>query len=129
MAFGSPKATHTAAGKQAVAKIEREAETVVQQAKAGKCTQAYLAYAEMKRAEGAAEAHMRAGGQVYLPLTSLTAAGGAFSDHCVRLNGVKYALDGGPDTTKPPPKYHDRKGPPPGVPILPGMKGSRRRRR
>lgn len=33
------------------------------------------------------------------------------------------------DTTKPPPRYHVPKGPPPGVPILPGMRGGRRGRR
>jgi hypothetical protein len=94
MAFGSPKATHTAAGKQMVAKIEREAASVKSLSKEGRCMAAYLAYAEMKRAEGAAEAHMRSGGNVYLPLTSLTEAGGAFSDHCVRITGAANALDG-----------------------------------
>jgi hypothetical protein len=29
----------------------------------------------------------------------------------------------------PPPVYFERKGPPPGVPLVPGMKGARRRKR
>jgi hypothetical protein len=89
--LGSPKASHTAAGEQMVKKIEREAQTVISASKAGRCTTAYLAYAEMKQAEGAAEAHMRSGGKVWIPLTTLREAGGAFSDHCVRITG---GLDG-----------------------------------
>ncbi len=128
VAFGSPKASHTASGKQAVSKIEREADSLTTLSKAGRCTAATVAYAEMHRAIGTAEAHMRSGGGadsgIWIPQTTIREASYQYNEHCVResrgVSGAKQA---------PSPVYGTRKGPPPGVPIVPGMRGARRKRR
>ena len=128
--LGSPKASHTAAGKQAVAKIEREADSVIQQAKQGRCQAATISYAEMQRATGAAEAHMRSGGSVYIPTTTLQEAAFEYNEHCVRESrgiGNSGERREPPKGVKrePPPVFFPRQGPPPGVPL----RGRRRRMR
>lgn len=133
--LGSPKAVHKAQGQAVVERIEREAIEVKRLAKAGSCTSAYLHYAEMKRAEGAAEAHAKAGVTIWMPYTSLKEAGGAFSDNCVRISGRSDAsIDGVPlphapirRPKEPPPVFHQRQGAPPGVPALKGARHRRRR--
>jgi len=52
--------------------------------KFGSPTVAQLAYAEMHNAVGAAEAHMRSGGSVYIPTTSIQEASHDFTMSCVR---------------------------------------------
>jgi len=130
MKLGATKASHTIAGRNAVRDIETAATKTIDYAHEGKCTAATIAYADMQRADGRAEAHARSGGQgIYVPLTRMREAAGAFNDHCVR-ESRGLGNDGQrrvpPPGTKrePPPVFHTRQGPPPGVPML---KGRRRR--
>ena len=118
-------------GKRAAAKIEREAREVVRNAKAGNCTAALLHYADMQRARGEIDAHRESGGNAYVPVTTMQEAAYEFSTTCVLpvREGLSYATQQHAPIRKPkapPPVFHPRSGPPPGVPTL---KGARRRRR
>jgi hypothetical protein len=82
--LGSSKATHTERGHASVREIERSAKRVIEAVKEGKCTAASLAKSDMHRAEGAAYAHMHAGGKgIWIPQTTLSEASVAFNERCV----------------------------------------------
>lgn len=81
--LGSARAKHTSEGRAAVQRIEYYAKRVIESIKEGKCTAASLNYADMREKVGEAKAHMRAGGSVWIPATTLQEASVAFNERCV----------------------------------------------
>jgi len=87
MGFGSAKKAHTDAGRRAAKAIEAAAANVHSSVEGGACTAALLNYADMQREIGHAEAHMRAGGSVLIPHTTIVEAADKFVNACVRYSG------------------------------------------